>query len=69
MLATGTDGDGLIARIGPDGLAAATAEPGVRPFAMTGWPTRGIIVAGEAIGDTGTAARTPAGGVVWSRHC
>jgi hypothetical protein len=34
----------LIARIGADGMDAAVAEPGVRPFDMTGRPMRGIVV-------------------------
>ena len=37
----GVYGDGLIARIGAQGKNAAAAEPGVRPFGMTGRPMRG----------------------------
>jgi TfoX-like protein len=35
-LTVGVYGDGLIARIGARDMDAATAEPGVRPFDMTG---------------------------------
>jgi hypothetical protein len=51
-LTVGVFGDDLIARIGPDGQAAALAEPGVRRFDITGRPMRGwILVAGEALDD------------------
>jgi hypothetical protein len=36
--------DGLIARIGAQDMPAATAQPGMRPFDMTGRPMRGIVV-------------------------
>jgi hypothetical protein len=39
-LTVGVYGDGLIARIGAQDMDAATAEPGVRPFDMTGRPMR-----------------------------
>jgi hypothetical protein len=45
--------DGLIARIGAQAMDAAVAEPGVRPFDMTGRPMRGIVViAGDVLDDT-----------------
>jgi hypothetical protein len=44
-------GDGLIARIGAQDMDAATAEPGVRPFDMTGRPKRGIVVIDSAVPD------------------
>jgi TfoX/Sxy family transcriptional regulator of competence genes len=47
-LTVGVYGDGLIARIGPQDMAAVTAEPGVRPFDMTGRPMRGIVVIDSA---------------------
>jgi hypothetical protein len=43
-LTVGVYGEGLIARIGPQDMDTATAEPGVRPFDMTGRPMRGIVV-------------------------
>jgi hypothetical protein len=43
-LTAGVYDDGLIAWIGAQDMAAATAEPGVRPFDMTGRPMRGIVV-------------------------
>ncbi len=52
-LTVGVYGDGLIARIGAEHMDAAVAEPGVRPFDMTGRPMRGIVVvAAEALDDT-----------------
>ncbi|MGE5293101.1 MAG: TfoX/Sxy family protein [Micromonosporaceae bacterium] len=51
-LTVGVYGEGLIARIGADGMYAAVAEPGVRPFDMSGRPMRGIIVVtGDALDD------------------
>ncbi len=50
-LTVGVYGDGLIARIGAQGMEAATAEPGVRPFDMTGRPMRGIVVIDSAVLD------------------
>jgi TfoX/Sxy family transcriptional regulator of competence genes len=47
-LTAGVYGDGLIARIGAQDMAAATAEPSVRPFDMTGRPMRGIVVIDSA---------------------
>ena len=43
--------DELIARIGAPDTGAATAEPGVRPFDMTGRPMRGIVVIDSAVLD------------------
>jgi TfoX/Sxy family transcriptional regulator of competence genes len=52
-LTVGVYGDDLIARIGAEGMDAAVAEPGVRPFDMTGRPMRGIVVvAGETLDDS-----------------
>jgi hypothetical protein len=42
-LTVGVYGDGLIARIGAQDMDAATTQPGVRPFDMTGRPMRGIV--------------------------
>jgi hypothetical protein len=39
----------LIARVGVQDVDAATAEPGVRPFGMTGRPMRGIVVIDSAV--------------------
>jgi TfoX/Sxy family transcriptional regulator of competence genes len=50
-LTVGVYGDGLIARIGAQDMAAATAEPSVRPFGMTGRPMRGIVVIDSAVLD------------------
>ena len=50
-MTTGVYGDRLIARIGAQNMAAATAEPGVRPFDMTGRPMRGIVVIDSAVLD------------------
>lgn len=50
-LTVGVYGDGLIARIGAQDMAAATAQPGVRPFDMTGRPMRGIVVIDSAVLD------------------
>jgi TfoX/Sxy family transcriptional regulator of competence genes len=56
-LTVGVYGDGLIARIGAQDMDAATAEPGVRPFDMTGRPMRGIVVIDSAVLDDNTLAR------------
>jgi TfoX/Sxy family transcriptional regulator of competence genes len=50
-LTVGVYDDGLIARIGAQDMDAATAEPGVRPFDMTGRPMRGIVVIDSAVLD------------------
>ena len=50
-LTVGVYGDGLNARIGAPDMDAATAEPGVRPFDMTGRPMRGIVVIDSAVLD------------------
>ena len=50
-LTVGVYGDGLIARIGAQAMDAATAQPGVRPFDMTGRPMRGIVVIDSAVLD------------------
>ena len=41
-LTAGACNDGLIARIGAQDMDAATTQPAVRPFDMTGRPMRGI---------------------------
>ena len=50
-LTVGVYGDGLIARIGAPDMDAATAQPGVRPFDMTGRPMRGIAVIDSGVLD------------------
>jgi TfoX/Sxy family transcriptional regulator of competence genes len=51
-MTVGVHGDDLIARIDPAATDAALAEPGVRPFDITGRPMRGwILVAGEVLDD------------------
>jgi hypothetical protein len=44
-------GDGLITRIGAQDMDAATTQPGVRPFDMTGRPMRGIVVIDRSVLD------------------
>jgi TfoX N-terminal domain len=56
-LTVGVYGDGLIARIGAQDMAAATAGPGVRPFDMTGRPMRGIVVDRPHRGSAGASPR------------
>jgi hypothetical protein len=43
-MACGVHGDGLIVRLAPDTAQAALAEPGTRPFDLTGRPMKGWIV-------------------------
>ena len=51
-MTVGVHGDDLIVRIAPGDTPTALAEPGVRPFDITGRPMRGwILVAGEALDD------------------
>jgi len=51
-MTVGVYGDDLIARIGPEATGDALAEPGVRPFDMTGRPMRGwVLVAGHGLAD------------------
>lgn len=51
-MTVGVQGDDLIARIDPETADAALAEPGVRPFDMTGRPMRGwILVSGDGLSD------------------
>ena len=51
-MTVGVHGAELIARIDPETMDAALAEPGVRPFDMTGRPMRGwILVAGDGLTD------------------
>ena len=49
-MTVGVYGGDLIARIGPEATDDALAEPGVRPFDMTGRPMRGwVLVAGDGL--------------------
>jgi len=50
-LTVGGYGAGIIARIGPQGMDVATAQPGMRPFDMTGRPMRGIVVIDSTVLD------------------
>ena len=51
-MTVGVHGDDLIARIDPQAMDEALAEPGARPFDMTGRPMRGwILVARESLAD------------------
>ena len=50
-LTAGVYNDGLIARIGAQDMDAATTQPGVRPFDMTGRPMRGIVVIDSSVLD------------------
>jgi hypothetical protein len=51
-MTVGVHGDDLIARISPEATDAALAQPGVRPFDITGRPMRGwVLVAGEHLDD------------------
>ena len=51
-MTVGVHGDDLIARIDPETMDAALAEPGVRPFDMTGRPMRGwVLVVGDGLTD------------------
>ena len=51
-MTVGVHGDDLIVRLGPGDTDMALAEPGVRPFDITGRPMRGwILVAGEVLDD------------------
>ncbi len=43
-MACGVHGDSLIIRLAPDTTQAALAEPGARPFDMTGRPMTGWIL-------------------------
>lgn len=44
----GIIGDGLMARVGPDGYASALAQPHVREMDFTGKPLRGYVVVDPA---------------------
>lgn len=51
-MTVGVHGDDLIVRIDPEAMDTVLAEPGVRPFDMTGRPMRGwILVASEGLSD------------------
>jgi TfoX/Sxy family transcriptional regulator of competence genes len=51
-MTVGVHGDDLIARIDPEAMDAVLAEPGVRPFDMTGRPMRGwLLVASAGLSD------------------
>ena len=48
-MACGVRGDDLMVRMAPDASDAALAEPGVRPFDMTGRPMKGwLLVSADA---------------------
>lgn len=49
-MAVGVIGDDLIVRVGPAAYDALVAEPGARPFDMTGRPMSGwLVVAGDVL--------------------
>ena len=51
-MTVGVNGDDLVVRIDPEAMDDALAEPGVRPFDMTGRPMRGwIMVASDGLSD------------------
>ena len=51
-MTVGVHRDDLIARIDPEAMDSTLAEPGVRPFDMTGRPMRGwILAAGAGMSD------------------
>lgn len=51
-MTVGVHGDDLVVRLHPDATAAALAQPGVRPFDITGRPMRGwVLVAGDRLDD------------------
>jgi TfoX/Sxy family transcriptional regulator of competence genes len=51
-MTVGVNGDDLVVRIDPEAMDDALAEPGVRPFDMTGRPMRGwILVASGGLSD------------------
>ena len=51
-LACCAQADGLLVRLPPDEAAAALAEPGTRPFVMSGRHARGwVVVDLDAVGD------------------
>ena len=53
-LTVGVYGDGLIARVGAEGMAEAVTEPGVRPFQMGARAMRGIVLVPAEDLDDGT---------------
>ena len=53
-LTVGVYGDGLIARVGAEGMAKAVTEPGVSPFQMGARAMRGfVLVPAETLDDSG----------------
>lgn len=51
-MTVGVHGDDLIVRLAPADTDTALAEPGVRPFDITGRPMRGwVVVAGDVLDD------------------
>ncbi|HEV2373604.1 MAG TPA: TfoX/Sxy family protein [Streptosporangiaceae bacterium] len=51
-MTVGVHGDDLIARVDPTAMDEALAQPGARPFDMTGRPMKGwVVVAGEELDD------------------
>ena len=67
-MTVGVHGDDLIVRIAPDDTPTALAEPGVRPFDITGRPMRGwILVAREGVRTEDELARWVRDGVRFAR--
>lgn len=51
-MAVGVTGDELMVRVGPDATEAALAQPGTRPFDLTGHPMRGwVVVASSTVSE------------------
>jgi hypothetical protein len=51
-MAVGVSGDELMVRVGADGFDVASAQPGVRPFDMSGKRMNGwVLVGGDAIAE------------------
>jgi TfoX/Sxy family transcriptional regulator of competence genes len=51
-MTVGLHGHDLIVRVDPESMDAMLAQPGLRPFDMTGRPMRGwILVASEGLSD------------------
>ena len=51
-MTVGVTGDDLMVRVGPDATEEALAQPGARPFDMTGRPMRGwVVVDGAELDD------------------
>ena len=51
-MVVGVIGDDLIARVGADAMGDALAQPGARPFDLTGRPMSGwVLVAGDTVAE------------------